>query len=128
MNRIRLIIHRLLRRPSITGPMRFHTRRLPDGVLLDLEDYFLHVVTTITDDPEALALLLEIAEDRGLSRGHDGWTPEKLSVERLIELVGHEIPVRGEALARLAARLTAAVPTAPVASIPQQRTEGGAAA
>ena len=111
MNRIRLIIH-----------------RLPDGVLLDLEDYFLHVVTTITDDPEALALLLEIAEDRGLSRGHDGWTPEKLSVERLIELVGHEIPVRGEALARLAARLTAAVPTAPVASIPQQRTEGGAAA
>lgn len=120
MNRVRLLIHRLLRRPSITGPMRFHTRRLPDGVLLDLEDYFLHVVTTITDDPEALALLLEIAEDRGVSREHDGWEPERLLMERLIELVGHEIPVRGKALARLAARLTAAVPAEPLA-IPSQR-------
>ncbi|MFF0143612.1 hypothetical protein ACFYRN_45420 [Streptomyces sp. NPDC005227] len=114
MNRVRLLIHRLLRRPSITGPMRFHTRRLPDGVLLDLEDYFLHVVTTITDDPEALALLLEIAEDRGVSREHDGWEPERLLMERLIVLVGHEIPVRGKALARLAARLTAAIPAAPL--------------
>lgn len=120
MNRVRLLIHRLLRRPSITGPMRFHTRRLPDGVLLDLEDYFLHVVTTITDDPEALALLLDIAEDRGVSREHDGWEPERLLMERLIELVGHEIPVRGKALARLAARLTAAVPVEPLA-IPSQR-------
>ncbi|MFF0143597.1 hypothetical protein ACFYRN_45345 [Streptomyces sp. NPDC005227] len=114
MNRVRLLIHRLLRRPSITGPMRFHTRQLPDGVLLDLEDYFLHVVTTITDDPEALALLLEIAEDRGISREHDGWEPERLLMERLIVLVGHEIPVRGKALARLAARLTAAIPAAPL--------------
>lgn len=127
MNRIRLTLHRLFRRPSVTGPMRFHTRRLPDGVLLDLEDYFLHVVTTITDDPDALALLLEIAEDRSISREHDGWTPEKLSMERLVEMVGHEIPVRGQALARLAARLTAAVPAAPAVSLPQQRTEGRAA-
>jgi len=126
MNRIRLIWHRLIRRPSITGPMRFHTRRLPDGVLLDLEDYFLHVVTTITDDEDALALLLEIVEDRKLSREHDGWTPEKLSMERLIEMVGHEIPVRGKALARLTARLTAAIPKTPVVAIPQQRKAGAA--
>jgi hypothetical protein len=126
MNRIRLIIHRLFRRPSITGPMRFHTRRLPDGVLLDLEDYLLHVVTTITDDEDALALLLEIVEDRNLSREHDGWTPEKLSMERLIEMVGHEIPVRGKALALLADRLRAAVPTASVVSLPSQRKAGAA--
>lgn len=125
MNRIRLIWHRITRRPSTTGPMRFHTRRLPDGVLLDLEDYFLHVVTTITDDSEALALLLEIAEDRGVSREHDGWEPERLLMERLIELVGHEIPVRGKALARLAARLTSAVPAEPLA-IPSQREAGAA--
>lgn len=126
MNRIRLALHRLFRRPSITGPMRFHTRRVPDGVLLDLEDYFEHVITTLTDDPDALALLLEIAEDRRISREHDGWTPEKLSMERLIEMVGHEIPVRGKALARLAKRLTAAVPAAPVAVIPAQREAGAA--
>lgn len=126
MTRMRLILHRLFRRPSITGPMRFHTRRVPDGVLLDLEDYFEHVITTLTDDPDALALLLEIAEDRGVARDHDGWEPEKLLMERLAEQVGYEIPVRGQALARLAKRLTAAVPAAPVAVIQQQREAGAA--
>jgi hypothetical protein len=106
--------------------MRLYTRRVPDGVYLDLEEYFVHVVTTIADDPDAFALLGEIADDRGVSRGHDGWEPEKLLMEQLAERVGYEIPVRGQALARLAARLTAAVPAAPVA-VPQQRTEGGAA-
>lgn len=126
MNRIRLALHRLFRRPSITGPMRFHTRRLPDGVLLDLEDYFEHVITTLTDDPDALALLLEIAADRGTSREHDGWEPEKLLVEKLALVVGYEIPVRGKALAGLAAGLSAAVPAAPMASIPSQREAGAA--
>jgi len=127
MNRVRLYLHRLFRRPAITGPMPFYTRRIPDGVLLDLEPYFTHVIETLADDPDALALLLEIAEDRGAAREHDGWEPEKLLMERLAEQVGYEVPVRGDALARLAKRLKAAVPTAPVVSIPQQRTEGGAA-
>jgi len=123
MNRIRLALHRLFRRPSITGPMRFPTRRIPDGVLLDLEDYFVHVVTTITDDPDAFALLLEIADDRGAAREHDGWEPEKLLMERLAEQVGYEIPVRGDALVRLAKRLKAAAP-APSVVIPAQREAG----
>lgn len=128
MNRLRLILHRLFRRPALTGPMRLYTRRVPDGVYLDLEEYFIHVIESIVDDEDTLALLLEIAEDRGVSREHDGWEPEKLLVEQLAERVGHEIPVRGDALRKLADRLRAAAPAAPVAQIPSQRREGGAAA
>jgi hypothetical protein len=123
MNRIRLYLHRLFRRPAITGPMRLYTRRVPDGVFLDLEDYFIHVIETLTDDEEALALLLEIAEDRGTAREHDGWEPEQLLMEKLALVVGYEIPVRGKALVRLAGRLRAA---APAASIPAQREAGAA--
>jgi len=126
MNGIRLYLHRLFRRPALTGPMRLYTRRVPDGVFLDLEEYFTHVVTTIADDEDALALLLEIAEDRATVREHDGWEPEKLLMERLAEQVGYEVPVRGKALARLAKRLTAAVPAAPVAVVPAQREAGAA--
>jgi hypothetical protein len=125
MNRIRLYLHRLFRRPAITGPMRLYTRRVPDGVFLDLEDYFVHVIETLTDDEEALALLLEIAEDRGTAREHDGWEPEQLLVEKLALIVGYEIPVRGQALARLADRLKAAAPV-PAVRIPGQREAGAA--
>jgi hypothetical protein len=125
MNSIRLYLHRLFRRPAITGPMRLYTRRVPDGVFLDLEDYFVHVIETLTDDEEALALLLEIAEDRGTAREHDGWEPEQLLVEKLALIVGYEIPVRGQALARLADRLKAAAP-APAVRIPGQREAGAA--
>jgi hypothetical protein len=125
MNRIRLTLHRLFRRPALTGPMRLYTRRVPDGVFLDLEDYFVHVIETLTDDEEALALLLEIAEDRGIAREHDGWEPEQLLVEKLALIVGYEIPVRGQALARLADRLKAAAP-APAMAIPAQREAGAA--
>lgn len=126
MNRLRLVLHRLFRSPALTGPMRLYTRRVPDGVFLDVEEYFTHVVTTLADDEEALALLLEIAEDRGTAREHDGWEPEQLLVEKLALVVGYEVPVRGQALARLADRLKAAAP-APAVAIPAQR-EGGAAA
>jgi hypothetical protein len=105
--------------------MRLYTRRVPDGVYLDLEEYFVHVVTTIADDPDAFALLGEIADDRGVSRGHDGWEPEKLLMEQLAERVGYEIPVRGKALARLAGRLRAATPK-PVAASAAQREAGAA--
>jgi hypothetical protein len=125
MNRIRLTLHRLFRRPAITGPMRLYTRRVPDGVFLDLEDYFVHVIETLTDDEEAFALLLEIAEDRGTAREHDGWEPEHLLMEKLALVVGYEIPVRGKALAQLANRLKAAAP-APAVSIPGQREAGAA--
>ena len=132
MNRIRLILHRLFRRPVITEPMRISTRQFPDGLLLDFEDYFTYVIETIADDEELLALFLELVEDRGLARGKDGWEPEKLLMEQLAERVGHEVPFRGEALHRLGKRLLSAVPKAkPVAgnvvSIPAQRTEGRAA-
>jgi hypothetical protein len=53
MNRIRLALRRMFRRPNPTGPMRFYTRPTA-GVFLDLEEYFEHVVTTIADDGDAL--------------------------------------------------------------------------
>lgn len=134
MNRIRLALHRLFRKPVITDPMRISTRRLPDGLLLDFEDYFTYVIETIADDEELLALFLELVEDRGLARErkHDGWEPEQLLMEQLAERVGHEVPVRGESLRKLGERLLSAVPKSKpeqgtVVSIPRQR-EGGAAA
>jgi hypothetical protein len=105
--------------------VRLYTRRVPDGVFLDLEEYFTRVVTTLADDPDALDLLMEIVEDRGMSRGHGGWEPEELLMERLADLVGYEVPVRGKQLASLAARLRAASP-APAAAIPSQREAGAA--
>ncbi|MFI1165565.1 hypothetical protein ACH4UM_18610 [Streptomyces sp. NPDC020801] len=123
MNRIRLILHRLFRRPAITGPMPFYTRRLPDGVLLDLEEYFTYVIETLADDPDAHALFQEIVDDRAMSREHDGWEPERLLMERLAGAVGHEVPVRGKALAQLTARFQAAAPKSAVA-VPAQREAG----
>lgn len=124
MNRVRLYLHRLFRRPAVTGPMRLHTRRVPDGVFLDLEEYFVHVIETLADDEDALALLMEIKEDREVSREHDGWAPEKLLMEHLALIVGWEVPVRGKSLARLADRLRAAEPKPVV--IPAQREAGAA--
>ena len=115
MNRVRLIIHRLFRRPAITGPYRLYVRRIPTGALLDVEEYLTAMVTTIADNPDLLDLLMEIAEDRGQSRGHDGWEPEALLVENLTAALGYELPVYGEAVTRLADRLKA---VAPVVSIP----------
>ncbi|MFI8535443.1 hypothetical protein ACIGMX_35000 [Streptomyces aquilus] len=126
MNRMRLYLHRIFRRPAITHPMPIHTRRIPDGLLLDFEDYFTYVIEAIADDEELLAMFLEIVDDRATSREHDGWEPEELLVEKLAERVGHEIPFRGRALAALADRLRAGIP-APTVTIPQPR-EGGAAA
>ncbi|MFE2967497.1 hypothetical protein ACFXKC_28265 [Streptomyces sp. NPDC059340] len=127
MNRIRLYLHRLFRRPALTGPMRLYIRRIPTGAGLDLEEYFVHVIETIADDSDLLDLFMEIVEDRGISRGHDGWEPEKLLMERLAEAVGHEIPVRGKTLLRLADRLhRAAVLAAPVSAVPAQREAGAA--
>ena len=124
MNRIRLALHRLFHLPKPTGPMRLYTRRVPDGVLLDLEEYFVHVVTTIADDEDALGLLMEIVEDRSISREHNGWEPEKLLMEHLALKVGYEVPVRGQALELLTKRLQAA---APKSVVPGQRTQGRAA-
>lgn len=107
MNRIRLYLHRIFRRPALTGPMRLYTRRIPTGVLLDLEDYFEHVIATIADDPDAFALFMELVDDRQISREHDGWEPERLLMEKLALAVGYEVPVRGPQLGRLAERLMA---------------------
>jgi hypothetical protein len=125
MNHIRLILHRLFRRPAITEPMRIGTRRIPDGILLDFESYFVYVIETIADDSELLDLLMEIVEDRAMARDHDGWEPEALLVEKLAERVGHEVPIRGRALAALADRLGAAV-LRPQLAIPAQREAGAA--
>lgn len=125
MNRIRLTLHRLFRRPAITGPMRLYTRRVPDGVFLDLTDYFDHVIETLADDEEALALLLEIVDDRAEARAHDGWEPEKLLVEKLALVVGYEVPVREKALGLLIRKLQAAAPALAVV-VPAQREAGAA--
>ena len=126
MNSLRLAIHRLFRRPAITGPHPVYLRRVPTGVMLDLESYLTSTIVTIADNPDLLDLLLNIAEDRGQAREHDGWEPEALLVENLCAALGYELPVYGDAVTRLADRLKAAAP-APRVSIPQQR-EGGAAA
>jgi hypothetical protein len=127
MNRIRLILHRIFRRPAFTDPMPIYTRRIPDGLLLDFEAYFAYVVTTIADDPALLDQFMELVEDRGQARDHDGWEPEQLLLEKLATAVGYEVPIRGRALAQLSDRLGAAA-LAPTVVIPAQRREGGAAA
>ncbi|MGE9282286.1 hypothetical protein ACP4B2_27580 [Streptomyces rochei] len=127
MNRLRLILHRIFRRPAITGPTRIYVRRIPTGAVLDLEHFLTDRLTAIADDPDLLALLLEISDQRGTTGEYDGWAPERLLMERLLSGVGYEVPVYGDAVAALADRLRAAAP-APVASIPAQRREGGAAA
>jgi hypothetical protein len=124
MTRIRLALRRLFRRPNLTAPMRFYTRRCPNGVFLDLEEYFEHVITTLADDGDAFALFHEIVDDRMESRGHDGWEPERLLMEQLAARVGYEIPVRGKALASLVKRLRAGI--APQVGVAAQR-EGSAA-
>ena len=108
MTRVRLALRNIFRRPNPTGPMRFYPRPAPDGVFLDLEEYFEHVVTTLADNEDAFALFMELVDDRRISREHDGWEPERLCMERLALRVGYEVPVRGQALVRLAERLRAA--------------------
>lgn len=121
MNRLRLYLHRLFRKPALTGPMRIYTRRIPDGLNLDLEEFFGYVVTTIADDPQLLDQFMAIVEDRAVSREHDGWEPEQLLLENLATEVGYEVPVRGEALVQLANKLQAAAPkSASVVAIPTQ--------
>ncbi|MGW3192160.1 hypothetical protein ACWDBT_30450 [Streptomyces ardesiacus] len=130
MNRLRLYLHRIFRRPAVTGPTRIYVRRIPTGVMLDVEHYLVEVINTLADNPDLMDLLAEIEQDRQNARDHrhDGWRPEQLLVERLTAALGYEVPVYGDAVAALADRLRAAAPVAPVASIPAQRREGGAAA
>lgn len=126
MNRIRLIWHRLFRRPAVTGPNRIYVRQLPTGVLLDVEHHLTRVLATLADDEELLALLLEMADDRAHAKAHDGHEPEKLLMEQLVDALGYELPVYGAEVEALANRLLHAAPKRP-AFIPRQR-EGGAAA
>lgn len=122
MNRIRLALHRLFRRSAVTSDMPIYTRRLPDGMALDLEAYFDYVITTIADDPEARALFNEVAQDRELCREHDGWEPEALRMEELATFVGYEVMVRGKSLKRLGDRLLAAHKADRPASKPEAST------
>lgn len=127
MNRIRLILHRIFRRPTITGPYRLYVRRTPAGAMLDVSDYLVAMIETIADNPDLMDLLVEIEDDRRTARkhAHDGWEPEQLLVEKLTTALGYELPLNGTAVTRLADRLHA---VAPLVSIPAQRREGGAAA
>ncbi|MGW7495411.1 hypothetical protein ACWGKA_14065 [Streptomyces luteogriseus] len=125
MNRIRLVLHRLFRRPAISGPTRIYTRRIPTGVLLDLEHFLTQALNTIADDEELLALLLEYAADRAAQPTYDGHAPERLVLEQLLNAVGYEVPVYGDGVVRLADRLRALAPT-PAVVIPAQREAGAA--
>lgn len=126
MNRIRLIAHRLFRRPTVTGPYRVYVRRTPTGAMLDVEHYLIAMIETLADNPDLFDLLDEIARDRRMARSHDRWEPEELLVEKLVAALGYELPLNGPAVLRLADRLRAVAP-APAVVIPAQR-EGGAAA
>lgn len=125
--RIRRALARLFRRPAPAspGPYRLYIRRTPTGAVLDVEHFLVSTIEALADDPEHLALLLEIAEDRGSARPYDGHRHESLLVERLAGELGYEIPLYGSEVTALADRLRA---VAPAARIPQQRAEGGAAA
>ncbi|MFF7553627.1 hypothetical protein ACFZA9_12155 [Streptomyces olivaceus] len=126
MNRLRLYLHRLFRRPVVTGPARIYARRIPTGVVLDVEHYLVEVINTLADNPDLLDMLAEIEQDRQSARDrrHDGWRPEQLLVERLTALLGYEIPL-GDQVAALADRLRALAPAEPV-TIPGQRQAGAA--
>ena len=128
MNRIRLIWHRIFRRPAVTGPYPLYVRRIPTGAMLDVEHYLIAVIETIADNPDLLDLLMEIEEDRRNARAHrhDGWEPEELLVEKLTAALGYELPLYGPAVEQLADRLRAVAP-APAVVIPAQREIGGAA-
>lgn len=125
MNRIRLILHRIFRRPAITGPYRVYVRRIPTGAMLDVSDYLVAMIETIADNSDLMDLLTEIEEDRRNARSHkhDGWEPEQLLVEKLTTALGYELPVYGPAVAALADRLRAVAP-APAVAIPGQREAG----
>jgi hypothetical protein len=123
MNRFRLTLHRLFRRPAITGPYRVYVRRIPAGAMLDVEHYLTAVLQTLADNPDLRDLLDEMAEDRRQARGHDGWEPEELLVEKLTTALGYELPLYGEAVSRLADRLRAVAP-APAVVVPAQREAG----
>ncbi|WP_432164918.1 hypothetical protein [Streptomyces sp. bgisy031] len=128
MNRIRLYLHRLFRRPAVTGPYRLYVRPVPAGAMLDVEHYLDAMLVTLADNPDLLDLLLQVADDRGQAREHDGWEPEGLLVERLKDALGFVIPLYGPAAKRLSDQLRAHAPVVPVTLIPRQRREGGAAA
>lgn len=128
MNRFRLNLHRLFRRPAVTGPYRVYVSCTPVGVKLDVEHYLVSMIQTIADNEDLLELLQEIAVDRAQSREHDGWEPEELLVERLTAALGYELPVHGAELTRLGNQLRAAAWAMDGLPVPAQRREGGAAA
>lgn len=132
MNRVRLILHRIFRRPAITGPYRVYVRRTPGGAMLDVEHYLTAMLTTLADNPDLLELLDRMAADRADARGHDGWEPDALLVEQLMTALGYELPVYGRSVMRLAYRLRRCTPlpvsSASRVSVPAQRVEGDAAA
>ena len=123
MNRIRLYLHRMFRRPAVTGPYRLYVRRIPTGAMLDVEHYLIAVLETLADNEDLRELLDEMAEDRQQARERDGWEPEELLVEKLTTAIGYELPLYGPAVERLADRLRALAP-APVVVIPGQREAG----
>lgn len=127
MNRVRLYLHRLFRRPAVTGPYRLYIRRIPTGATLDVSDYLIAMIETIADNPDLMDLMSEIEEDRKNAHAHkhDGWEPEALLVEQLCAALGYELPLYGEAVGRLADRLRAVAP-APAVAIPGQREAGAA--
>lgn len=127
MNRIRLYLHRLFRRPAVTGPYRLYVRRIPTGATLDVSDYLIAMIETIADNPDLMDLMSEIEEDRQNARAHkhDGWEPEALLVEKLCAALGYELPLYGPVVGQLADRLRAFAP-APAVAIPGQRSAGAA--
>ncbi|MDX3587305.1 hypothetical protein [Streptomyces europaeiscabiei] len=127
MNRVRLYLHRLFRRPAVTGPYRLYIRRIPTGATLDVSDYLIAMIETIADNPDLMDLLAEIEEDRRNAHAHkhDGWEPEALLVEQLCAALGYELPLYGPVVGQLADRLRAVAPE-PAVAIPGQREAGAA--
>ncbi|MEV6833565.1 hypothetical protein AB0N17_03380 [Streptomyces sp. NPDC051133] len=128
--KLRLNLHRLFRRPAVTGPYRIYVSATPTGVRLDVEHYLIAMIQTIADNADLMDLLVEIEDDRRTAKAHrhDGWEPDELLVERLTAALGYELPVHGRELTALADRLRAADWAVNSTAIPTQLRESEAAA
>lgn len=124
MNRVRLILHRLFRRPAAVGPYRLDLRRILTRALLDVDRY---LVCAIAENPDPLSLRLADLEDRGNARAykHDGWEPQELLVEKLTATLGHELLLCEDSVAALTDQ-PGAPALADSTAISWQREAGGA--
>lgn len=117
---------------QLSGPMPVYVKKIPAGVVLDLEVFTEKVVGDVIDvlldesngAYDRLAQLAETLPERWATRREDRLPYEDL-VSDLTEHVSTRVPLYGTKALELAELLRAACPT--VLPVPAQRGKGGAA-